>query len=69
MLPSGTSTLGRGAGGAGGARISLRTELFPSLLSFEGALSCAVDSFVQKHFSGTSSQTPKLAWYYSETKC
>ena len=66
MLPTGTSTLGRGAGGA---RISLRTELFPSLLSFEGALSGVVDCFVQKRFSGTSFQTPKLEWYYNETKC
>ena len=39
-------------GGAGGARIALHTDLFPSLLLSEGAFSGIVDSSVQDHFSG-----------------
>ena len=38
-------------GGAGGARIVLQTELFPSLLSFERAFSGALDSLVLENFS------------------
>ena len=49
--------------GAGGARIALHTEPFPSLLPSERLYSDFVDSF----FSRKSSHTPKLAWYYEET--
>ena len=34
--------------GAGGARISLQTELFPTLLSSQGAFSGILDSLVQE---------------------
>ena len=50
--------------GAGGARIVLNAELFPPLLSSEGAFSGIVDSLVQENFSGASPQTPKFALYY-----
>ena len=52
--------------GAGGARIALHTELFPSLLSAEEAFFGIVDSLIQGYFLGTSPQTPKLLLYYYE---
>ena len=44
---------------AGGARVALHTEFFPSLLSSEGAFSGIADSLVQENFSEASPQTPK----------
>ena len=38
--------------GAGGARIAVHAEFFPSLLPCEGAFSGVVDSLVQETFSG-----------------
>jgi len=40
--------------GAGGARITLHTKLFLSLLSCEGAFSSVVDSLVHGSFLGPS---------------
>ena len=40
--------------GAGGARIALHVNLFPSLLSCECSFSGAVDSLVQENFLGAS---------------
>ena len=57
--PTGTPTLGGSTGscplcphpwGAGGARVALRTEFFPSLLSSEGAFSGIADSLLQVNF-------------------
>ena len=45
----------------------LRKELFPSLLSCEGAFSGVVDSLIQETFPGDKPQTPNLTWYYYET--
>ena len=39
-------------GGAGGARIALHTEFFPSLLSSEGAFSGISDSLVENCYGG-----------------
>ena len=47
--------------GAGGARISLHTELIPSLLSSEGAFSGNVDSLGQENiFWGQAPRPPDL---------
>ena len=43
---------------AGGARIALSTEIFPSLLSSERAFSGIVDSLVCKICLGASPQIP-----------
>ena len=55
QLPSLFSSMG-----AEGARIALYVELFPSLLSCEGAFSSIVDSFVQETFSGGKPPDPQL---------
>ena len=47
------------AGGAGGARIALHTEFFPSLLSSEGAFSGISDSLVE-NFSGGKPPDPQV---------
>ena len=49
-----------GTGGAGGARIALYTELFPSLISAEEAFFGIVDSLVQENFSGGKPPDPKI---------
>ena len=46
--------------GAGGARIALHTEFFPSLLSAEEAFSGIVDSLAQGHFSGGKPPDPQI---------
>ena len=46
--------------GAGGVRIALRTEFFPSVLSSEGAFSGIVDSLVLENFSGGKSPDPEI---------
>ena len=46
--------------GAGGARVDLQTDLFPSFLSSEGAFSGIEDSMVQEYFSGGKFQNTKL---------
>ena len=46
--------------GAGGARIVLHTELFPSLLSAEEAFSGIVDSLVQDNFSEGKPPDPQI---------
>ena len=46
-------------GGAGGARIALYTEFFPSLLSSEGAFSGISDSLVE-NFSGGKPPDPQV---------
>ena len=53
---SGTLTLE----GAGGARIALHTEFFPSLLSCKGTISGIVDSVVKENFSGGKPPDPLL---------
>ena len=52
----GTPTLG----GAGGAIVTLHTELFPFLLSAEEACSGIVDSLVQEDFSGGKPPDPQI---------
>ena len=52
------------AGGAGGARITLHTKLFPSLLSCKGPASGVVDSLVQENFSGGKPPDPQLHMVY-----
>ena len=47
--------------GAGGARIALHSELFPSLLSSEGAFSSFVDSLLQENFSGGKPPDPQIS--------
>ena len=49
--------------GAGGARIALNTEFFPSLLLSEGAFSVIVDSLVEETFVG-SPRTPTFSFHY-----
>ena len=49
-----------GGGGAGGARFALQAELFPSLLSSEGAFTGIEDSLVQENFLGASPRTPNF---------
>ena len=44
-----------------GARIVLRTEFFPSLLSSEGTFSGIVDSFVKENFSGGNSPGSQIS--------
>ena len=61
---SGTPKLGRGEGEA---RTALHIELFPSLLSCEGAFLGVVDSLVQENASGASPKTPNLAWLNYKT--
>ena len=46
---------------AEGARIALQTELFPSLLYYEGAFSGIIDSFVQENFSGDKPPDPQIS--------
>ena len=46
--------------GAGGARIALHTEFFPSLLSSEGVFSGISDSLVED-FSGGKPPDPRIA--------
>ena len=72
-LPTGTvrDTYTGGAGGAatsalidgeaGGARIALHTELFPSLLSSKQAFPGISDSLVQENFSGGKPPDPQVA--------
>ena len=47
-------------GEAGGARVDLQTELFPSLLSAEEAFSGIVDGLVQKNLSGGKPPDPQI---------
>ena len=47
-------------GGAGGARIALHTEFFPSLLSSEWALSRIVDRLVEEAFSWGKPPDPQI---------
>ena len=51
---------GRLRWGAGGARITLHTELFPFLLSTEEAFSGIVDSFIQENCSGGKPPDPQI---------
>ena len=44
----------------GGARIVLHTELFPSLLSSEGAFSDIVDRLPRESFSGGKPPDPQI---------
>ena len=46
-------------GGTLGARISLRTKFFPSLLSSKGAFSGTVDILVQENYSGGKPPDPQ----------
>ena len=46
--------------GAGGTRIALDTELFPSLLSSKGAFFGIVDSLVQENFSEGKPPDPQI---------
>ena len=66
LLPLSSSMGGPGGpGGPGGARISLHSELFPSILSSHRAFSGIADSLVHKHFSESkppSSLTPKITF-------
>ena len=55
--------------GAGGARVALRTELFPSLLSAEEAFSGIVDSLVQENFSGGKPPDPQIIVVLLEDQC
>ena len=48
-------------GGAGGARIALHTEFFPSLLSSEGAFPGIADDLVPEYFSGGKPPNPQSA--------
>ena len=52
------------AGGAGGARIALPIELFPSLLPSEVAFSGIADSLAKENFLGAIPQTPRFSLYY-----
>ena len=67
--PTGTPTLGGSSGScplcphpweAGGARVALHTEFFPSLLSSEGVFSGIADSLVQENFSGGKPSDPQI---------
>ena len=70
VLMAGTPPLGAGGQmpplpsvmGGQAARIALHTELFPSLLSSEGAFSGGEDSLVQENVSGDKSPNPNLGW-------
>ena len=53
--PTGTPMLG-----AGGARVTLHTEFFPSLLSSEGAFSSIADRLLQLNFSGGKPPDPQI---------
>ena len=55
--------------GAGGARIALHTELFPSLLSAEEAFSGFVDDLVQETFSGGKPPDPQIIVVLEGDQC
>ena len=65
----GSCPLCRHSWGAGGARIALHTELFPSLLSAEEAFFSIVDSFVQGNFSGGTPPDPQIIIVLLRDQC
>ena len=69
-MHKGSPTLGAGGAaapsalvleGAGGARIALCSEFFPSLISSEGEFSGIADSLVKENFSGGKPPEPQIA--------